>query len=75
MRSSDRSWSVFWLIDGAIGFAAACYVTVALIRMDEPIVWWHAALAYGACLAVVGLLALCYFALSLSRQEKVLGER
>ncbi|GAA3990832.1 hypothetical protein GCM10022247_07080 [Allokutzneria multivorans] len=75
MESSDRSWSIFWLIDGAIGLAAACYVTIALFKQDKPIVWWHAALAYGACLAVVGVLALCYFALRQSGREKVLGER
>jgi hypothetical protein len=74
-RAGDRSWAVFWLIDGLIGLAAAGYVTVSGVRRQEPIAWWEPVVAYGGCLVLVGLLALCYWSLRQTSREKARGER
>ncbi|SDY71676.1 hypothetical protein SAMN05421504_106493 [Amycolatopsis xylanica] len=68
-------WKTFWVVDAVVGLVGAGYVTFELARSPGPIGFWPAAVGYGACLVVAGLLALCYFSMRETAREKSRGER
>jgi hypothetical protein len=74
-QARDRSWLVFWLLDGLVGLVGVTYVTVKLVRHPEQVGVLDAVFDYGVCVAAVVVFALCYWALRQTSRERSSGER
>jgi hypothetical protein len=68
-----KGWKSFWVVDSLIFVALIAYVTGKIV--SGPVELWWAAVAYGVCFAMAGLLALCYWSLRETAREKARGER